>query len=216
MFGLWYTKQSKTLGFQRKEMIAEALTFMCILASKDRSKIIRNIIESGSRRIQLGWRFNSFWIFRCSKKPGLNLTTNKQGFNQTNKVEVSQPCPTLCDPMNYTVHEFSRPDPGVGSLSLIQGIFPTQGSNPGLLYCRQILYQLIHKGSPRILEWVAYPFSSGSSWPKNRTRVAWVQTHCLSSHVVARWPQASYLTSLCPISSSEEWAPNIFTFPELL
>ena len=51
-----------------------------------------------------------------------------------------------------------------GSLSLLQGIFPTQGSNPGLSHCRQILYQLSHKGSPRILEWVAYPFSSGSSW----------------------------------------------------
>ena len=37
---------------------------------------------------------------------------------------------------------------GVGSLSLLQGIFPTQGSNPGLLHCRQILYQLNHKGSP--------------------------------------------------------------------
>ena len=36
---------------------------------------------------------------------------------------------------------------GVGSLSLLQGIFPTQGSNPGLLHCRQILYQLRHKGS---------------------------------------------------------------------
>ena len=36
-------------------------------------------------------------------------------------------------------------------------IFPTQGSNPGLPHCRQILYQLSHKGSPRILEWVAYP-----------------------------------------------------------
>ena len=36
---------------------------------------------------------------------------------------------------------------------------PTQGSNPGLLHYRQILYQLSHKGSPRILEWVAYPFS---------------------------------------------------------
>ena len=47
---------------------------------------------------------------------------------------------------------------GVGSLSLLQGIFPTQGSNPGLLHCRRILYQLSHKGSPRILEWVAYPF----------------------------------------------------------
>ena len=37
---------------------------------------------------------------------------------------------------------------GVGSLSLLQGIFPTQGSNPGLPHCRWILYQLSHKGSP--------------------------------------------------------------------
>ena len=41
---------------------------------------------------------------------------------------------------------------GVGSLSLLQGIFPTQGSNPGLLHCRQILYQLSHKGSPLKVE----------------------------------------------------------------
>ena len=40
---------------------------------------------------------------------------------------------------------------GVGSLSLLQGIFPTQGSNPSLPHCRQILYQLSHKGSPRML-----------------------------------------------------------------
>ena len=44
---------------------------------------------------------------------------------------------------------------GVGSLSLLQWIFPTQGLNPGLPHCRQILYQLNHKGSPRILEWVS-------------------------------------------------------------
>ena len=37
---------------------------------------------------------------------------------------------------------------GVGSLSLLQGIFPTQGLNPGLPHCRQILYQLSHQGSP--------------------------------------------------------------------
>ena len=37
---------------------------------------------------------------------------------------------------------------GVGSLSLLQGIFPTQGSNPGFPHCRRILYQLSHKGSP--------------------------------------------------------------------
>ena len=36
----------------------------------------------------------------------------------------------------------------VGSLSLLQGTFPTQGLNPGLLHCRQILYQLSHQGSP--------------------------------------------------------------------
>ena len=46
---------------------------------------------------------------------------------------------------------------GVGSLSLLQGVFPTQGSNPGLPYCRWILYQLNHQGSQRILEWVACP-----------------------------------------------------------
>ena len=37
---------------------------------------------------------------------------------------------------------------GVGSLSLLQGIFPSQGSNPGLLHYKLILYQLSHKGSP--------------------------------------------------------------------
>ena len=60
---------------------------------------------------------------------------------------------------------------GVGSLSLLQGIFPIHGLNLGLPHCRWILYQLSHQGSPRILEWVAYPFSSGSSWPRNRIRV---------------------------------------------
>ena len=38
---------------------------------------------------------------------------------------------------------------GVGNLSLLQGIFPNQGSNPGFPHCRLILYQLSHKGSPR-------------------------------------------------------------------
>ena len=52
---------------------------------------------------------------------------------------------------------------GVSSLSLLQRIFPIQGLNPDLPHCRQILYQLSHKGSARILEWVAYPFSRESS-----------------------------------------------------
>ena len=61
---------------------------------------------------------------------------------------------------------------GVGSLSLLQGIFPTQGSNPGLLHWRWILHHVSHKVSPRILEWAAFPFSRGSSRPRDRTRVS--------------------------------------------
>ena len=79
------------------------------------------------------------------------------------KVKIAQSCPTLCDPMDCSPCNSLGQNTGVGSLSLLQGIFPTQGLNPGLLHCRQILYQLSHKGSPRILEGVAYPFSSGFS-----------------------------------------------------
>ena len=71
---------------------------------------------------------------------------------------------------------------GVGSLSVLQGIFPTQGSNRGLLHCGQIIYQLSHKGSPRILEWAAYLFSSGSSWPRNWTRVS-----CIAGGFFTNW-----------------------------
>ena len=71
---------------------------------------------------------------------------------------------------------------GVYSLSLLQGIFPTQGLNPGPLHCRWILYQLSHKGSPRILEWVVYPFSSGSSQPRNRTGVS-----CIAGGFFINW-----------------------------
>ena len=70
----------------------------------------------------------------------------------------------------------------VGRLSLLQGIFPTTGSNPGLPHCRWILYQLSHKRSPRILEWVAYPFSSRSSWPRNWTRVS-----CIAGGFFTNW-----------------------------
>ena len=71
---------------------------------------------------------------------------------------------------------------GVGSLSLLQGIFPTQGSNPSLPHCRQILYQLSHQGSPRISEWVAYPFFSGPSWLSNGTRVS-----CIAGGFFTSW-----------------------------
>ena len=91
---------------------------------------------------------------------------------------------------------------GVGSLSLFQGIFPTQRSNPGLPHCRWILYQLSHQRSPRILEWVAYPFSSGSSQPRSQTRVS-----CIAGGFFTNWAirEASYMRILWPASDKGGW-----------
>ena len=61
---------------------------------------------------------------------------------------------------------------GVGSLSLLQGSFPTQGLTPALPHCRRFLYQLSHERSPRILEWVAVPSSRVASQPRDQTQVS--------------------------------------------
>ena len=63
------------------------------------------------------------------------------------KVKVTQSCQTLCNPVDYCPWNSPGQNAGVGGLSLLQGIFPTQQLIPGLLHCRQILYQLSHKGS---------------------------------------------------------------------
>ena len=66
----------------------------------------------------------------------------------SSEVKVTQSCLTLCDPHGlYSPWNSPGQNTGVGSLSLLQGIFPTQGSNPGLLHCKWILYQLSHHGS---------------------------------------------------------------------
>ena len=75
------------------------------------------------------------------------------------KVKVAQSCPTLCRPMDSTVHG-------------------------------------IHQA--RILEWVAYPFSSGSSWPRNQTRVS-----CIAGRFFTNWGKVRSRImdpwrSLCP------------------
>ena len=69
---------------------------------------------------------------------------------------VAQLCPTLCDPLDCSppgssVHRILGKNTGVGSHALLQGIFLTQGSNPGLLHCRRILYCLSHQRSPHFI-----------------------------------------------------------------
>ena len=76
------------------------------------------------------------------------------------EVKVAQSCLTLCDPKNYSPWNSPGQNTGVGSLSLLQGSFPSQGLNPGLLHSRWILYQLSHeKATPKYLT----PSSSISS-----------------------------------------------------
>ena len=104
---------------------------------------------------------------------------------------------------------------GVGSLSLLQGIFPAQGSNSGLLHCRWILYRLSHKGSPRKLEWVAYPFSSRSSWPRNRTGV-----YCIAGRFFSNWDIREEPSYSCNSSSNAfgfiASKPLLVTLPGML
>ena len=73
---------------------------------------------------------------------------------------------------------------GVGSCALLQRIFSTQGSNPGLPRGRRILYQPSHQGNSRILEGEAYPFSGGIflTQQSNRGRVS-----CIIGRFFTNW-----------------------------
>ena len=97
----------------------------------------------------------------------------------------SETCSVISDSLwpHGLYHPWNSPgqNTGVGSLSLLQGIFPFQESNPGL-HCRQILYQLSHKGSPSILEWLAIPFARGSSQHRNQTGVS-----CIADRFFTNW-----------------------------
>ena len=95
------------------------------------------------------------WIIRINVKMAI-LPKTIYRFNEV-KTESHSVMSNSLQPHGLSPWNSPGQNTGVGTLSLLQGIFPTQGSNPSLPYCRQILYQLIHKGSPRILEWVAYP-----------------------------------------------------------
>ena len=79
---------------------------------------------------------------------------------------------------------------GVGSLSLLQGIFPVQGSNPSVLHWRMILYQLSHKGSPDI--------------PRNQPKI--------KNTIPSTWPQVlpsvAQCSPFCTIFVGEGWCPR--------
>ena len=84
-------------------------------------------------------------ILPCVSPGKATMATNDSVAKSKSKMLVIQSCPTLC-----TLTRFLCPgkNTGVGGHSLLHRIFLTQRSNPGLLFCRQILYCLSHQGSP--------------------------------------------------------------------
>ena len=73
----------------------------------------------------------------------------KQKIRDFTVCEVAQSYPTLCDPMDCRLlhlWDFPGKNTGVGCHFLLQRILPTQGLNPGLPHCKQMLYRLSHQG----------------------------------------------------------------------
>ena len=110
----------------------------------------------------------------------------------------SESCSVMSEPLwpHGLYSPWNSPGQNTGMGSLLQGIFPTQGLNPGLMHCRWILYQLNHKGRSRIVEWVAFPFSRGSSRPRNRTGVS-----CVAGGFFTNWAMTSSKSQQCATTS---------------
>jgi len=111
--------------------------------------------------IFLKCRERGIFAYRGEGKLMMNTETGVMYFEDkgrnhhpNDEVKVTQSCLPLCNPMDYSPWNFPGQNSpgqkaGAGSLSLLQGIFPTQELNPGLPHCRQIIYPLSHKGSPQ-------------------------------------------------------------------
>ena len=114
------------------------------------------------------------------------------------KVKISQLCLTLCDPMDCSAWNSPGQNTGGGSLSLLQGIFPTQGSNPGLLHCKWNLCLLSHKGSPMFTMFTSkLNYEVNYVYLYNKNYQAVFQSACLLSlsPAMSSWCSASLLVS---------------------
>ena len=105
--------------------------------------------------------------------------------------------------------EFSRQSTEVGCHALLQGLFPTQGSNPRLPHSRQILYHLSHQRIPRRLEWVAYPFSREFSQLESN-RVSCIEGGFFTSWVTREAPSSTERVPLQMYCVEGLWKLGIF------
>ena len=134
---------------------------MCVLL-----KVLPDVpTRPSSKRRQRSrrWSRKTWWektSLMTAREPGRreSVSTNQGDLPSWWKVKmlVAQSSPTLCDPHGLKLARLLRlgDSPGkntrVDCHSLLQGIFPTQRSNPGLLHCRQILYHPSHWGNPSV------------------------------------------------------------------
>ena len=122
---------------------------------------------------------------------------------------ATQSCLTLCHPVDCnpwgsSVHGVSPGKyTGVGCHAFLQGIFPIQGSNPGLPHCQLILHWWSPQGSSRMLGWAAYLFSRGSSWSRNRTGVS-----CIAGGFFTSWATGGALECIICISKVVDISPG--------
>ena len=130
------------------------------------------------------------------------------------KVLVIKSCLTLCNPIDCSPPDSSVPgaspgnNTGVGCHTLLQGIFPTHGANPGLLHCRQILYHLIHEesGSQFSLEFssdsLAY-FTVLLSWSSQKVFVEYFLLKKQKKKIVKTETKLSSYTPVMQITQLE-------------
>jgi len=123
------------------------------------------------------------WRIPWTEEPGGLQSMGSRRFGHTIKVkvkvsEVTQSCPAVCDPMHYSPPGFSVH--GIlqarilewVAISFFRGIFQTQGLNPGLPHCRQILYCLSHQGSDghTVNYWLTQDSNPGSLIPEGEVK----------------------------------------------
>ena len=144
-----------------------------------------------SSLVKLSWdhcsTFISQILFKFSQKSG-NIV----------KVLVTQSCPTLydameCSPPYSSVHGDSpAQDTGVSCHALLQGIFPIQGSNPGLLHCRQILYHLSHQAK------------QGSGYTRPQSRIYFSCINLNQLLLCCEWPLTCKMRTLAIIAPTSQ------------
>ena len=135
------------------------------------------------------------------------IIASKESCLLVSEVKVAQLCPTLCDPMDYTVHGILQPRiPELVAFPFSRG-FPNPGIEPRSPALQVDSLPAESQGSLRIMEWVAYPFSSGSSWHRNQTGVS-----CTAGGFFTNWARREELCLLVKFISIKRRLPGHFLF----